>query len=106
MSGNHLLVVADSGVAQCFDAKTGDRLWRERLGGGHSPSPVLADGIVYCLSDQGRATVFRLGDQFELIAKNKLGEPVSASPAISQGQLFIRTHNALYCIGKSGRHGE
>jgi outer membrane protein assembly factor BamB len=101
VSGNHLLVVADSGVAHCFDAKSGKRLWRERLGSGHSPSPVLANGVVYCLSDQGEATVFRLGDQFELISKNDLGEPVSASPAISQGQLFIRSHKALYCIGKN-----
>ena len=101
VSGNHLLIVADSGVAHCFDAKSGKRLWRERLGSGHSPSPVLANGVVYCLSDQGEATVFRLGDQFELISKNDLGEPVSASPAISQGQLFLRSHKALYCIGKN-----
>ncbi|MDB4789723.1 PQQ-like beta-propeller repeat protein [Verrucomicrobiales bacterium] len=106
VSGNHLLVVADSGVAICFDAKTGDRHWRERLDGGHSPSPVLANGIVYCVSDQGVATVFRLGDTFELIAKNDLAESVSSSPAISQGQLFIRTHQALYCIGKSVRSGQ
>ncbi|MEN9022048.1 MAG: PQQ-binding-like beta-propeller repeat protein [Verrucomicrobiales bacterium] len=106
VSGNHLLVVADSGVAICFDAKTGDRHWRERLGGGHSPSPVLANGIVYCVSDQGVAAVFRLGDTFELIAKNDLAESVSSSPAISQGQLFIRTHQALYCIGKSVRSGQ
>ena len=100
-AGKFLLVVADSGVATCFDAKSGDRHWRERLAGGHSPSPVLANGIVYCLSDQGVATLFRLGDQFEVVAKNDLGEPVSSSPAISQGQLFIRSHQALYCIGKS-----
>ncbi len=106
VSGNHLLVVADSGVAICFDAKNGDRHWRERLDGGHSPSPVLANGIVYCVSDQGVATVFRLGDTFELIAKNDLAESVSSSPAISQGQLFIRTHQALYCIGKSVRSGQ
>ena len=106
VSGNHLLVVADSGVAICFDAKTGNRHWRERLDGGHSPSPVLANGIVYCVSDQGVATVFRLGDTFELIAKNDLAESVSSSPAISQGQLFIRTHQALYCIGKSVRSGQ
>lgn len=99
VAGNHLLVVADSGVATCFDAKSGERHWRERLPGGHSPSPVQADGMVYCLSDQGVASVIRLGDQFELVAKNDLGEPVSASPAISQGQLFIRSHEALYCIG-------
>jgi outer membrane protein assembly factor BamB len=100
VSGNHLLVVADNGVANCFDAKSGKRLWRERLDGGHSPSAVMANGITYCLSDKGEATLIRLGDKFEVVAKNDLREPVSASPAISQGQIFIRTHQALYCIGK------
>lgn len=61
---------------------------------------MLANGVVYCVSDRGGATLFRLGKQFEILAENNLGEPVSASPAISQGQLFIRTHEALYCIGK------
>lgn len=100
VSGQHLLVVADSGVATCFDARTGERHWRERLDGGHSPSPVLAEGIAYCVSDQGVCTLLRLGDEVEIVAENTLGEPVSASPAISQGQLFIRSHQALYCIGK------
>lgn len=100
VDGKYLLVLADSGVATCFDAKSGDRHWRERLDGGHSPSPVLANGIAYCMSDQGVVTLLRLGEQVEVVAKNDLGEPISASPAISQGQLFIRTHQALYCIGK------
>ncbi len=63
-------------------------------------TPVLANGRVYCLSDQGVATLFELKDEFELVARNDLGEPVSASSAISQGQLFIRSQGALYCIGK------
>ena len=99
-AGGNLLVVSDGGIASCFDAKSGERRWRERLAGAQSSSPVLADGIVYCFSDRGEATLFRLGEPFEVVAKNDLGEPVSASPAISQGQLFIRTHQALYCIGK------
>ena len=100
VDGKFLLVVADNGVATCFDAKSGNRHWRERLDGGHSPSPVLANGIAYCMSDQGVVTLLRLREQVEVVATNDLGEPISASPAISQGQLFIRTHQALYCIGK------
>ena len=99
-AGKYLLVVADSGIATCFDAKSGNSHWRERLGGGHRSSPVLADGIAYCFSDRGVATLVRLGDQFEVVATNELGEEVSASPAISNGQIFIRSHQALYCIGK------
>ncbi len=99
ISGRYLLMVADSGIASCFEARTGKRHWMERLPGGHSPSPVSADGLVYFVSDRGVATVIRPSETFAVIAKNELGEPVSASPAISQGQIFLRTHQNLYCIG-------
>ena len=75
--------------------------WQERLRGGHYPSPVSANGLVYFVSSQGETTLVRPGETFDVVGKNALGEPVSASPAISQGQLFIRTHEHLYCIGKS-----
>lgn len=99
ISGRYLLMVADSGIASCFEARTGKRHWMERLPGGHSPSPVSADGLVYFVSDRGVATVIRPSETFAVIAKNELGDPVSASPAISQGQIFLRTHQHLYCIG-------
>ena len=99
ISGRYLLMVADSGIASCFEARTGKRHWMERLPGGHSPSPVSADGLVYFVSDRGVVTVIRPSETFAVIAKNELGEPVSASPAISQGQIFLRTHQHLYCIG-------
>jgi outer membrane protein assembly factor BamB len=97
--GPYFLVVSDSGIASCFDAHTGTRLWMERLGGGHSASTVAADGLAYFVSDQGITTVLRPGLKFEVLAKNKLGEPVTASPAISQGQIFLRGHRHLFCIG-------
>ena len=99
ISGRYLLMVADSGIASCFEARSGKRHWMERLPGGHSPSPVSADGLVYFVSDQGVTTVIRPSETFAVVAKNELGEPVSASPAISQGQIFLRTHQHLYCIG-------
>ena len=99
ISGRYLLMVADSGIASCFEARTGKRHWMERLPGGHSPSPVSADGLVYFVSDRGVTTIIRPSETFAVIAKNELGEPVSASPAISQSQIFLRTHQHLYCIG-------
>ena len=99
ISGRYLLMVADSGIASCFEARTGKRHWMERLPGGHSPSPVSADGLVYFVSDRGVTPIIRPSETFAVIAKNELGEPVSASPAISQGQIFLRTHPHLYCIG-------
>ena len=99
IAGRYLLMVGDSGIASCLDAETGKRHWMERLPGGHSPSPVSADGLVYFVSDQGVTTVIRPGETFEIVAQNELGERISASPAISQGQYFLRTHQHLYCIG-------
>ncbi len=102
IAGKYLLVVADSGVATCFDARSGEVRWTKRLAGKQSASPVLADGIVYFFSDRGEATLVRPGDEFELVARNSLGEQISSSPAISRGQIFVRSHQALYCIGKPG----
>ena len=99
ISGRYLLMVADSGIASCFEARTGKRHWMERLPGGHSPSPVSADGLVYFVSDRGMTTIIRPSKTFTVIAKNEIAEPVSTSPAISQGQIFLRTHQHLYCIG-------
>ena len=98
-AGPYLLVVADSGIASCLNAKTGKRHWMERLPGGHSPSTVSADDLVYFTSDRGVTTIVRPGKMFNVIARNELGEQISASPAISQGQIFLRTHQHLYCIG-------
>jgi outer membrane protein assembly factor BamB len=98
--GPYLLVVSDGGVASCFDSASGERHWMERLGGGFGASPVAADGLVYAISSKGVTSVLRLGTEFEKIAENKLGEDCSSSPAISQGCLFIRGHEYLFCIGK------
>jgi len=98
--GPYFLVVADNGVASCFVARTGERLWRERLPGGHSPSLITANGLAYFLSDEGIMTVIKPGKEFEIVAQNELGEKTSASPAVYDGQLFLRGERHLYRIGK------
>jgi outer membrane protein assembly factor BamB len=90
----------ETGVAKCFQAATGAVLWRQRLGPKFSSSPVWADGKIYFLAENGRMTVVEDGPAFKTVAQNDLGEKCCASPAISQGNLFIRTDKALYCIGK------
>ena len=67
---------------------------------GHSPSPVSANGLVYFISDSGITSIVRPGKTFNVVGENDLKERVSASAAISQGQIFIRSHQHLYCIGK------
>jgi outer membrane protein assembly factor BamB len=97
--GDYFLVVSDSGVAHCFEAKTGQIMWQERTGSQHA-SLVSANGLVYFLNDEGVMTVAKPGPKFERIAENKLGEKTFASPAISQGQMFIRGEKSLFCIGR------
>ncbi len=98
--GPYFLVVADNGVASCFLAKTGERLWMERLPGGHSASLISANGLAYFLSDRGVMTVIQPGPKFKILAQNQLGEATSASPAVYDGQLFLRGDKHLFCIAK------
>ena len=97
---SHLYLATETGVAKCFQAASGEVLWRQRLGGKFSASPVWADGKVYFLAENGKMTVAEDGPTFKVVAQNELGEKCCASPAISQGNLFIRTEKALYCIGQ------
>ena len=101
--GPYFLLVADSGIASCFQATDGKRLWMERLGGGHSASAVSANGLVYFVSDKGTTTVLRPGPEFTVVARNEIDEPISASPAISQGNLYLRMEKHLYCIGSKSK---
>ncbi len=96
--GPYFLVVADNGVATCFEAKTGKSCWRERLGPHYSASLVSANGLVYFLSDKGVMTVVRPGAELDIVVRNELGENTYASPAISDGQMFLRGAKHLYCI--------
>ena len=74
----------------------------ERLGKRHSASPIVAEGRLYFLDDNGVTHVIKAGPKFEVLARNDLGEECFASPAVSRGQIFLRTTGHLYCIGKSG----
>ena len=95
----HLFAITDGGVATCLKAETGEIVWQERVGGNFAASPVAADGRIYFVGDDGVTTVIEAGPEFKLLAKNPLGEKVQASPALSQGQFFIRTEKNLFCIG-------
>ena len=102
IEGDYFLIVSDSGVAHCFEAATGKLQWQERMGEHHA-SLVSANGLVYFLNDNGVTHVVKPGAQYNLVAKNDLGERTFASPAVSDGQLFIRADKHLFCIGKAIR---
>lgn len=99
--GDEVYFVSDSGVATCADARTGTVRWNERLDGDYSASPVWAEGRIYFLNEAGLCTVIRAGTSFEVLAKNDLGERTLASPAVTDGALFIRTQSQLYRIGSA-----
>ncbi len=100
--GKYFYVVRDNGVVWCLDAKTGATIYGpQRLKPGtYSSSPVLADGKIYISNEDGLTTVIKAGPQFEVLAENPLNDYCLSSPAISDGQIFIRTTHYLYCIGK------
>jgi outer membrane protein assembly factor BamB len=93
-----LFLVDDAGVASAWDVQTGKRYWQERLGKGHHASAVAADGRVYFVADDGVTFVVKAEEEFDLLAKNVLGERVFASPAFSDGDIFIRGAKHLWCI--------
>ena len=95
----HLFAITDGGVATCLRGDSGQIVWQERVGGNFAASPVAAAGRIYCVGDSGETTVLAAGPEFKVLARNPLEEKVQASPAISQGQIFIRTEHHLYCIG-------
>ena len=98
--GKYLIVADDRGTANCFDTKTGERHWQNRLGNHFSASLLSVNGLAYLLADDGTMKIVRPGKELEVVAENKLGESCYASPAVAGDQLFIRGEKNLYCIGK------
>src|SRR5262249_40131365 len=97
--GKYFFNVNDNGLATCREARTGAEPWREQLGKHHSASPVSVGEHLFFLDDDGTTWVLKAGPKFEVESRNELGEECYASPAISRGQIFIRTLEHLYCIG-------
>jgi outer membrane protein assembly factor BamB len=92
----------------CLNAKTGAEIYgRQRLKSGtYSSSPVLADGKLYISNEDGLTTVVKAGPKFEILAENQLEGFCLSTPAISDGQIFIRTAQNLYCVGQRVTRGE
>jgi outer membrane protein assembly factor BamB len=97
--GDFLFSVNPTGTVFCYNAATGKVLWQERLGRHHA-SPVLVGGLLYFINDLGEVNVIKPGPVFDRVAKYELGESCYASPAISDGQVFLRGFKHLFCIGK------
>lgn len=93
-----IYTIEDQGVAMCLDEKTGQTVWKARLGGNYSASPVYGDGKLYFLSEEGKTSVVAPGREYKLLAENSLPDGFLASPAVAGKALFLRTRTALYRV--------
>ena len=93
-----LFGIEDGGVATCWDAKTGDVVWNERVGGNHSASPLLASGRIYFFSEEGKTAVVAASREFKKLGENSLGDGYMASPAVHGNALILRSRTHLYRI--------
>ena len=98
--GEHLYTLSDGGVLSAFEAKTGRLVYQERLPSSFSASPVGSDGKLYLSSEDGDVYVVRAGQKFELLATNPVGEPLMATPAITEGMLILRAHKHVYAVAE------
>jgi outer membrane protein assembly factor BamB len=104
LHGGRLYHAGADGVAECFDARTGKKLWQKRLAAagersGVWSSALLAGDRIYLANQGGEVFVLRAGPAFELLATNSVGELTNASPAAADGELFLRTDQSLWCFG-------
>jgi outer membrane protein assembly factor BamB len=90
----------DAGIVTVVDAKSGEKVWQERIAGIFTASPVAGDGKVYLPSETGEVIVLRAGRPPQVLARNTLGVRMVASPAVSNGQIFIRTDDHLLAVVK------
>lgn len=101
-----LYVVGNNGLFDAYDLKTGDEIYRQRLphlGNGFSASPVAADGKIYVSGEDGEIAVVAAGREFRHIATNTMGELLMATPALSDGMMFVRGASTLFAIGRERR---
>jgi outer membrane protein assembly factor BamB len=106
--GEYLYICENNGVLTCYEARTGQVMFREKIGGemsSYSASPVAADGSIYFSDEYGHIHVIKASPQYEHLAVNPMEETCMASPAISGKTLFIRTRSYLYAVGKKDTAG-
>ena len=99
----YLYVLRNQGILSCYDLATGDEKYTERIphqGSGFSGSPVASDGKIYLPSEDGDVFVVKAGPKFELLKTNPIGEPLMATPAISDGMIFVRGQYDVFAIAR------
>jgi outer membrane protein assembly factor BamB len=100
--GSTIYMINEPGVAQCIDAMTGEVIWTERLADSTWGSMVYVNGLIYITSQKGATTLLKPGPVFNVVAQNRLdpNQTIKATPAFSDGQIFVRSWDYLYAIGQ------
>lgn len=105
----YLYATLDAGIAACFRCSDGNEMWKSRLGGTFSSSPVMVGDLIYAANEEGQTFVFKASpDAFQKVAENRLGDSVFATPAICGGRIYIRVAHIeddvrqeyVYCLGE------
>ena len=96
----HLYLWNDDGIVCCTDLSgdLSENVWRERVGGVYSGSPVLIDGKLYCISEEGLVTVVKASPKFEKLGQSPLGDQSYATPAVANGRVYLRGFGTLACL--------
>jgi outer membrane protein assembly factor BamB len=97
--GDLVFMIDDNGIASCVDAKSGEDVWRTRVGGNYSAAPLYADGKIYFFSEEGKTTVIEAGRQYKVLAESQLGDGFMATPAMVDGALILRSRTKVYRVG-------
>jgi outer membrane protein assembly factor BamB len=109
LKDGYLYAVLDAGIAMCWKCDTGEEIWKERLGGTFSASPVLVGNKIFATNETGKTFIFKASsDGFESVAENQLAEDVFATPTICGGRIYMRAASTsddkrqemLYCLGE------
>ena len=98
-----LYVLANNGLFDAYNLKTGQEIYRQRLplvGSGFSASPVASDGKIYLSNEDGEILVVAAGEKFNQIATNSMGELLMATPALSEGVMYVRSSTSLFAVGR------
>src|SRR5687768_3353027 len=98
LGGDLIYMADDGGIASCLDAKTGEFVWNERMGGNYSAAPTLAGDRVYFFSEDGRTFVLQAGREYQVLATNKLGDGFMATPAVIGNAFVLRSRTHLYRV--------
>ena len=101
VAGDLLFLWHDRGTVTCVNLATGEQYWRQRVGGRFHSSPVRVGDRLYCASLDGEVVVIAADKEYKLLARNKLDEPVQATPAVANNRIYFRTDSSLICLGQA-----